>query len=252
MTKIIDLSMPVSNEGNLTDQPQIQYSTHDDSVERAKKTWGIEKDELRNGQYAAMEYVSMTTHATSHMDSPYHFAPTSEGKPSKTIDKVPLEWCYGDGVVLDFHHKRKGEGISVQEVQESLDKIGYKLKPFDIVLVRTDIYKRYDEPGYANMHPGMTAEATRWILDQGIKLTGIDAWGWDRPHDVMVKELKEGNKDQFWEAHYLGRDVEYCHMERLANFDKIPRPFRFKVAAFPIKIQGASAAWVRAVAIIED
>ena len=109
MTKIIDLSMLVSNKGNLTDQPQIQYSTHDDSVERAKKMFGIEKDELRDGQYAAMEYVTMTTHATSHLDAPYHFASTSEGKPSKTIDQVPLEWCYSDGVVLDFHHKTKGE-----------------------------------------------------------------------------------------------------------------------------------------------
>ena len=64
--------------------------------------------------------------------------------------------------------------------------------------------------------------------------------------------LKEGNKEQFWEAHYLGKDMEYCHMERLANLDKIPKPFGFKVAAFPINIEGASGAWVRTVAIIED
>ena len=48
----------------------------------------------------------------------------------KIIDQIPLEWCFGDGVVLDFHHKKKGEGISSEEVKQSLDKIGYNLKPF--------------------------------------------------------------------------------------------------------------------------
>ena len=98
----------------------------------------------------------------------------------------------------------------------------------------------------------MTAEATVYLLDHGIKVVGIDAWGWDRPIDVMAKELKEGDKDQFWEAHYLGKNREYCHLERLANLDKIPKSYGFKVVVFPIKIEGASAGWVRAVAIVEE
>ena len=81
---------------------------------------------------------------------------------------------------------------------------------------------------------------------------GIDAWGWDRPHKFMVEELKAGNKEHFFESHYLGIEREYVHLERLANLDKIPEPFGFKVVAFPIKIEGASAGWVRAVAMIED
>jgi kynurenine formamidase len=252
MTHIIDLTVPLSAKGNLTDQPVIEYRTHEQTAAMAAERYGVKAEDFRHGKYAAIETVTLTTHATSHLDAPYHFAPTSEGKPAKTIDQIPLDWCYGDGVVLDFHHKKKGEGISAREVQESLDNIGYTLKPFDIVLIRTDIYKHYAEPGYEVMHPGMTAEATRWILNQGIKVVGIDAWGWDRPHDVMVEDMKAGQKEKFWEAHYLGSDMEYCHMERLANLDKIPQPFGFKVAAFPINIEGASGAWVRAVAIFEE
>jgi kynurenine formamidase len=252
MVKIIDLSVPVSTKGNRNDQPEIEYRTHKETAEMAAETYGVEAADFRNGQYAAIETITLTTHATSHMDAPYHYAPTSEGKPAKTIDQIPLEWCFGDGVVLDFHHKKKGEGISSEEVQQSLDKIGYKLKPFDIVLIRTDIYKHYMERGYEYMHPGMTKEATRWILNHGIKVVGIDAWGWDIPHDVMIEEMKAGKKEKFWEAHYLGSELEYCHMERLANLDKIPKPFGFKVAAFPINIEAASGAWVRAVAILEE
>ena len=251
MTTIIDLSVTISTKGNLVKMPEITYINHEQSAQTFASIYGISPDDFREGKYAAVERVTLGTHDTTHLDAPWHFCPTSEGKPSKTIDEIPLEWCYGDGVILDFHHKKKGERISAREVEDALDQIGYKLKPFDIVLIRTDMYKHYSEPGYENMHPGMTAEATLWLINQGIKVVGIDAWGWDRAHEVMAKELKEGNKEQFWEAHYLGKEHEYCHLERLANLDKIPGPFGFKVAVFPIKIERASAGWVRAVAILD-
>lgn len=41
-------------------------------------------------------------------------------------------------------------------------------------------------------------------------------------------------------------------MEKLANLDKIPVSCGFKVACFPVKIEAASAGWVRPVAIVED
>jgi len=62
---------------------------------------------------------------------------------------------------------------------------------------------------------------------------------------------KTGDKSIIWEAHFAGREREYCHIEKLANLDKIPKPFGFKVACFPIKITGASAGWCRPVAIVE-
>ena len=40
-------------------------------------------------------------------------------------------------------------------------------------------------------------------------------------------------------------------MEKLHNLTALP-PFGFKVACFPVKIEGASAGWTRAVAIFED
>jgi kynurenine formamidase len=252
MAKIIDLSATVSNQGNLIKKPEITYLKHKEGAEYYAKFYGIQPNDFREGSYAATEKVTMGTHDTTHLDAPWHFWPTSEGKPAKTIDQIPLEWCYGDGVVLDFHTKKKGEIITPDEVKKAIQQIGYNLKPFDIVLIRTDTYKFYNEPGYENMHPGMSAEATLWLIEQGIKVMGIDAWGWDRPHEVMIQELKTGKKGEFWKAHYLGKDYEYCHLERLANLDKIPKPFGFKVSAFPIKIEGASGAWVRAVAILDD
>ncbi len=81
---------------------------------------------------------------------------------------------------------------------------------------------------------------------------GIDSWGFDRPF-VSIKEEFEKTRDKkiLWEAHFAGREREYCHIEKLANLDKIPKPFGFKVVCFPVKITGASAGWCRPVAIIE-
>jgi kynurenine formamidase len=251
MRRFIDLSVTLTPRDPSARPPQVQYVTHEESAARSSIAYGISPDDFREGKYAAIEHLTLTTHDTTHMDAPWHYYPTTGGKPAMTIDQIPLEWCYNDGVVLDFHHKKRGDNISAAELQEALDRMGYRLKPLDIVLIRTDAYKRFDEPGYENVHPGVSREGTLWLVEQGIKVMGIDAWGWDRSLRDMIDDLKRGNKEQFWESHYLGKEKVYCHLERLAHLDRIPIPFGFTVAVFPIKIERASAGWVRAVAIFE-
>lgn len=251
--KIIDLSVPLRTDPNKVIQARIEYQTHEQGAQSFGPLFGIDPTDLPEGKFEAVETVTAVTHAGTHLDAPYHYWPTSGGQPARTIDKVPLEWCYGDGVVLDMTHKKRGELITLEDVTAALKKIGYKIKPWDIVLIRTDTTtKHYYERGYENMHAGMSAEATHWLVDRGVKVMGIDAWGFDRPFDDMVAEFKKGNKEQLWAAHWVGREKEYLHIENLINLDKIPRPFGFKVAAFPISIENGSAGWVRAVAIIEE
>jgi len=93
------------------------------------------------------------------------------------------------------------------------------------------------------------------LFGQGVakRMMGIDAFGFDRPFDVMAEEFRKGNREALFPAHHVaGRQKEYCHMEQLSNLDKIPRPFGFKVVCFPINITRASGGWVRPVAIIEE
>jgi kynurenine formamidase len=52
----------------------------------------------------------------------------------------------------------------------------------------------------------------------------------------------------FWEAHQC--DLAYSQIERLVNLAALP-PTGFKVACFPLKIKGASAAPARVVAIVD-
>jgi kynurenine formamidase len=92
----------------------------------------------------------------------------------------------------------------------------------------------------------MTREGTLWLLDQGVKLIGIDAIGFDPPVAYMWK------REKLWEAHRVMREREYYHIENLINLDQIPVSHGFTVSALPIRLRGATAAPIRAVAIIED
>lgn len=253
MTRIIDLSVPVRNDPTKVMKANVEYQDHVAGAKAFCPAFGIDPDKLPDGKFGAVEVVTANTHVGTHVDAPYHYWPMSGGKPARTIDEIPLEWFYGDGVILDMTHRKRGEYISVHDVQEALRKIDYTIKPGDIVLIRTDVTtKHYFEPGYEQLHPGMSREATLWLIEQGVKVMGIDAWGFDRPFEVMAAEFKEGKTEQLWEAHWVGRDREYLHLENLIDLDKVPRAHGFKVAIFPIKIEKAGGAWVRAVAILDD
>jgi kynurenine formamidase len=193
----------------------------------------------------------MGVHSTTHIDAPWHYSPTINGEKAKTIDEVPLDWCYGDGVVINMSHKPDNEAITIKDLEDDLQKSGVQLKPGNIVLIRTDRDQFMGTKEFPDRGTGMSAEATEWLIDQGIKVMGIDQWGWDLPLRYQIKKAKEtGNSELFWEGHLVGARKEYCHIEQLTNLKALPS-HGFKIAVFPMKIVGASAAPARVVAIIE-
>lgn len=213
----------------------------------------VSSKDFLDGIGLAWENVSLSTHYGTHLDAPYHYAPFLRGRPSLTIDKIPLEYCFSDGVVLDVKEKKAGEEVNIEDLEISLRKINYQLKPKDIVLIMTGRDKFRDTKKYPFLHPGISPDAIDWLIEKRIKIIGVDSWGLDRPLNLMIEDyLKTKDKRVLWPAHIKGREREFFHIEKLINLDKIPVPFGFKVACFPIKIKNASAGWCRAVAIVED
>ena len=153
--------------------------------------------------------------------------------------------CYGDGVCLDFRHLEKGAGITLNDMKAALAKIKYTLKPLDIVLIHTGAGAIQDSQAYLTDQVGMTAEATHWMLDQGVKVAGIDAVTFDPPVWAMFE------RKQFWEAHRVMLEREYYHLENMTNLDKLPA-HGFTLSVLPVKWVNTTAAPVRAVAIIEE
>lgn len=252
--KIIDLSKPIKY--NKSDpwfmKVRIKHKPH------AKAKWlirilGLPFKLFPKGfvGWADDTIQKMGVHSTTHLDAPWHYSPTTNGKKSKTIDEVPLEWCFGDGIVIDMKHKQDFDPITTNDITAFLKANELDLKAGMIVLIKTGRDKFNGTKDFHKIGTGMSAEATEWLIDHGIKVMGIDSWGWDLPLPHMMAKAKQtSNSDFFWEAHLVGQRKEYCHMEQLVNLDQLPYT-GFKIAVFPLRIVGASAAPARVVAIFD-
>jgi kynurenine formamidase len=97
------------------------------------------------------------------------------------------------------------------------------------------------------LHP----DGCHYLLDQGVRIIGIDAWGLDRAPRDMAADHKKGIPNSLWPTHMVGRTREYLQIERLANLKALP-PTGFTVVAFPVKIEQGTAGWSRVVALIDE
>lgn len=254
--RIIDLSVPLEHLAVSEPMPaKIHYVRHDgEGLEQMQRFFGVRTEDLvwSDGQGWAIEEIQAITHTGTHVDAPYHYGARSEGKPARTIDEIPLDWCFAPGVVLDVRHKAAGEEITVADLEVSLQRVEYQLRPLDIVLLQTGADKRIGSPTYF-AQPGLGREGVLWLVEQGVKVIGIDAYTLDRPFANMVADYRRtGDGRHIWPAHFAGISREYCQIEKLANLDQIPQPHGFFVSCLPIKIQAASAGWCRAVALIPE
>ncbi len=194
--------------------------------------------------------TKMGVHATTHIDAPWHYGPTSGGLPAQTIDEIPLEKCIGPGVVLDMTHKADNDPITVADMETALAKAGASLDENTIVLIRTGRDTLMGTKAFWTRGTGMSAAATEWLLDRGPTVMGIDQWGWDLPFRAQIAKAKATSNDTlFWEAHRVGQRRPFWHMEQLTNLGALPS-HGFEVMVFPLKIVGASAAPARVVAVI--
>jgi kynurenine formamidase len=226
LRRIVDLSMPVHPD--MLTFPRVPppalcvYESHTEFAERiGAADYGVDS-------LTASYLVVQNDHVGTHLDARKHIVPTAGGP-----ETIPLEYCISDGVLLDMRHR-------------ALAKIDYEVKERDIVLIHTGAGAYNTEERYRTDHPGMSAEATRWLIERGVRLMGCDAITFDPPVWAMFE------KQKFWEAHRVMWDEEYWHLENLMNLDQIGRAHSFQLNVMPVKWVGTTAAPVRAVAIVED
>jgi len=252
MSRIIDLSFTI--EPSPPDLPEfmridVSYTDHAHGAEELEKLTGVPRRLMRNEEGPAGERLSIGTHATTHVDAPWHYNSVIAGKPAQTIDELPVDWFYGPGVVVDAREKADGDPVTAAEMERGIAAAGHQLAEGDIVLVHTGRDAFAKERDFMWRGPGVTAEATRWLYERGVRVMGIDAWGWDAPLDVQAKQaLERDEQGILWAAHQS--DLPYSQIERLTNLGALPST-GFHVACFPLKIARSSAAPARVVAILE-
>ena len=248
---LIDLSAPIRPDPPEYPEPlrtEIEYEDHARGAATIEAVFGVNRELLRDGEgWTTETFLRFGTHNSTHVDAPWHYNSTIGGRPAQTIDQLPLEWFYAPGVVIDATDRNDGEALSAADVRERLPR---ELRELDIVLVRTGRDEFYDQPDYIARGPGVSAEATRWLYEQGVRVMGIDAWSWDAPLHVQAELAKaEAKPGIFWAAHQV--DLAYSQIEGLFNLGSLPDQ-GFQVACFPLRIEGASAAPARVVAIVPD
>ena len=212
---------------------------------------GVARGDFPEALGLAWTQVSMSDHAGNHIDAPWHFGPQVEGAKAKTIDEVPLEWCCGPGVRIDVR-AFKGRDVGRADLERELDRIGVTLAPGMIPLLWTGADERIgDDQRYWEEQAGLSEEGLHFLLDRGVKLVGIDAYAMDVSNASMKESVAKGDPRLF-PLHFVGRAREHMHLEKLANLGRLPRPSGFWFMAFPIKLRGGSAGWVRPVALVPE
>ncbi len=255
--RFVDLSVPLEAEIASDPPPmlpKIDYMNHKQTAEQMTTFFpGLTVDQLPGGEGWAVEMLQISTHNGTHLDAPYHYHSTmNNGERAITIDEVPLEWCFNPGVKLDFRHLEDGYVATAADVEAELKRIGHDLQPLDIVVVNTSAGAHYGKPDYLMKGCGMGREATLYLLERGVRVTGTDAWSWDAPFAFTAQQFgKTHDPSIIWEGHRAGMEIGYCHIEKLGNLESLPAN-GFQISCFPWKIKGASAGFTRAVAIFED
>ncbi len=97
------------------------------------------------------QYIQTSNHMGTHLDAPRHFV--TKGK---TIDQIPIEWCYGPGVIVDLSDML--DDLDVFRPEDIEKRV--EVREGDILFIHTG-WHRYsffspeaDEERYIQRHPG--------------------------------------------------------------------------------------------------
>ena len=266
--RMVDLSMTITSHPSDPNVRTIERWTHESGPGRLGKFMApfiasvaeregispvpvLDESAFPDGVFLSNEVVTLTVHGGTHVDAPFHYGPRSEGAPARTVEELPLEWTCGPGVKLSFFGLGPFGLIRAADVRRELDRIGHELSPLDVVLIETGWCSRWPEKEYYTEHPAMTPEAIEVIVDRGVKLIGIDTFGFDLPTHAMLEAfVKTGDSRHLWPCHMFGRQREYLQIERMAGLHQLSAPTGFTVYCPPVRVQGAGAGWARPIAVI--
>ena len=247
--ELIDLSVRLGPGPDEVVPVMIETVSHEAGGAHLAELAGVSQDLLPDGLGWASERVTALTHAGTHVDAPYHYAPRCGTEPSRTIDELPLDWFWAPGVCVPVEEGPRERSVGLEELERFEVASGHTIEAGEIVFFRTGAENCHGCESYAEEGRALEPALVRSLVGRGVRVLGTDAWSIDPCFRVMREQLGRSGPDAVWAAHYVGRESEFCIIERLCNLGRLPTA-GFWLACFPIKVRQGSAGWVRAVALI--
>jgi kynurenine formamidase len=231
MTEIIDLSQEIySGMAVFPGLPEVKISMHVSHEE-----WdGITGSDQVTPAVNRLEFGE---HTGTHVDALNHMGPQYR---DQSIDTMPLSMFYTWGICLDLSSKGLRELIEPADLQNALTKARLEIEQGDTVLLYTNHYRRaYGTSDWHN-HPGISAEAARWLAERKIAAFGVES--------VAPGVLHLSNK----EVHHICGELGFTHYENLVNLHRLTGRGRFRFIGLPLKIRGGTGSPVRAIAVFDE
>ena len=228
--KIIDLSQEI-----YTDMPV--YPGHAKTVVWEHMSHEDSGRQLGTGFSYKTSGLMLCDHGPTHIDPVAHFSPDPN---APTVDEIPLEHCITSAICVDVSDVPVQTQFGKEKIQAALERWNLDIRQGDTVLFYTGHYDRYyGKPEYCTHQPGLTREATEFIIDNGCINFGVD----NTSPDMWL--------DKTYPCHMVCREREVTHMENLRNLDRLVGK-RFTFIAFPLLIRKGSGSPIRAVALVNE
>ncbi len=259
MVELVDLSGYVEEDQPVFPGNQrtkfLVSSTHEESGYTAKQKVGKETGAIKrklkakkqgsDEEHLHIRTLLLSEHGPTHIDSFSHLDPTND----KSIEKIPLERFYTEGIGIDLSHLSADDFITIDDIQAELDAHDLEIKDGDAILLHTghraenysieDHEKRYK---YLHEYPGLNRESADWLAEQGVSNIGIDSPSIDHGTAGATQEFP---------AHDMCAEHEILNMENMANLDAVAGK-RFQLVAFPLKLRDGTGSPFRPVAILDE
>jgi arylformamidase len=178
----------------------------------------VERRRMARGDTNNSSALSMSAHAGTHLDAPFHFVPDGA-----TIDTLPLELFMGPAVVHAVDAERYITAAHVQAIP---------LRGETRVLFKTRNSALLQQSDYEANFVAFSVDAAQALVDLGIQLVGLDY-------------LSVAHADEQVPVHRAFLDHGLVLLEGV-DLSRIP-PGRYELICFPLKLHGGDGAPCRAV-----
>jgi len=177
----------------------------------------------------AEQLLTLSSHTGTHVDLPSHIL--SAGS---SLDAFGVERFAGKGIAIDLRGVAGGL-ISV----EALHPFRALIKEIDFLLLCSGWSQYWGTADYYAGYPVLSSQAARWLTGFHLKGVGVDMISVDTADSVDFP------------VHRCLLQKEILIIENILCPPQLFHSF-FTFCAFPLKIAGAEASPVRAVALIEE